>query len=84
MLVRAAGFAGLLRYSKRSASSSADLPLPSLVRRRGLLLFRIGDGVRGDDGRTLKECRGRWLSSSSDGAAKLGEVRSSGICEDPL
>ena len=83
MLVREIGFAGLLRYSKRSASSSADLPLPSLIRRCELPLFLIGDGVRGDEGQILKECRGRWLSSSSDGAAKLGEVRLSGMCEDP-
>lgn len=84
MRVRPEGKAGdgdAARYRRRSAPSSPDL-LPVVVAillgRRFRFLLRIG-GVRGGDDRlasTRKECMPRISSSSSEGAAKFSDVRS--------
>lgn len=80
LAVDMAGEGEVARYMSKSAPSSPTFsfgaPLPSLPRRRFTLRLRMG-GVRGgDDGSTWKEWIGSRSSSSSAGAAKLGDVRS--------
>lgn len=74
-----AGEGEVAKYMSKSAPSSGfpfDAPRASLPRRMLMLRLRIG-GVRGgDDWSTWKECKGSRPSSSSAGAAKLGDVRS--------
>ena len=75
-----AGEGDVARYINKSAPSSPDFsfdgPLASLPRRMLALRLRMG-GVRGgDDSPTWKECTGNKSSSSSIGATKVGDVRS--------
>jgi len=68
----AVGFAGegeVARKRSRSAPSSPDFPVLSLLQRPKLPRLRTGGGVRGGDDRMLNECAGRASSSSSEAAA---------------